>query len=141
MLRLNQIALQRGDTFLDLPSEKQTYSLNLSASKSTMFLNQLKDFIAKKIVKKELSNAGLMVSESPVKTIGILFDETYFHEKEALVGELVSSGIPAQNIVILVFKDKVKKNEDAGYPVFSHKDIKWTAKIDNLEVNQFIAKI
>ena len=105
-----------------------------------MFLNQLKDFIAKKIVKKELSNAGLTVSESPVKTIGILFDETYFHEKKALVAELVAAGISAENISILVFKDKVKKNDDTGYPVFSHKDIKWTAKIDNLEVNQFIAK-
>lgn len=105
-----------------------------------MFLNQLKDFIAKKIVKKELSNAKLVASEGHIETIGILFDETYFHEREALIAELIANGIHAENIEILVFKNKIKKNETFDYPVFSHKDIKWTAAIDKLEVKEFIKK-
>lgn len=105
-----------------------------------MFLNQLKDFIAKKIVKKELSNAKLAASEGPIETIGILFDETYFHEREALISELVANGIHAENIEILVFKNKIKKNETFDYPVFSHKDIKWMATIDKLEIKEFIKK-
>ncbi len=105
-----------------------------------MFLNQLKDFIAKKIVKKELSNAKLASAEGAIKTIGILFDETYFHERESLVAELVANGIAPENIEILVFKNKIRKNETIDYPAFSHKDFSWTATIDKAEVKEFIAR-
>jgi hypothetical protein len=105
-----------------------------------MFLNYLKDFITKKIVKKELSNAIPATVDGKVKTVGILFDETYFHEREALVNELIANGIASDNINVLVFKDRIKKNETFDYPVFSHKDIKWTASIDRFEVKEFIQK-
>jgi hypothetical protein len=105
-----------------------------------MFLNYLKDFSTKKIVKNHLSNARLSPASGRIKTVGILFDETYFYEREALVAELVANGIEPGNIEILVFKDKVKKNETFDYPVFSHKDFSWTATIDKAEVKAFIAK-
>ncbi|HEX9980319.1 MAG TPA: hypothetical protein VGB50_07120 [Flavobacterium sp.] len=103
-----------------------------------MFLNYLKDFTTKKIVKNGLSNATLAKSENIIKTVGILFDETYFYEREALVSELINNGIDPRNISILVFKDKIKKNETFDYPVFSHKDFSWTATIDKREVKEFI---
>lgn len=105
-----------------------------------MFLNYLKDFSTKKIVKNSLSNAKLRSSENHIKTVGILFDETYFYEREALVAELVANGINENDIAILVYKDKVKKNEVFDYPVFSHKDFSWTATIDKREVKEFIAR-
>jgi len=103
-----------------------------------MFLSYLKDFVTKKIVKKELSNTAPAPVEGLVKTVGILFDETYFREREALVAELVANGISPDAISILVFKDRIKNNEAFDYPVFSHKDIKWTAAIDKPEVKAFI---
>lgn len=103
-----------------------------------MFLNHLKDFVAKKIVKKELASAVSAPADGKVKTVGILFDETYFKEREALVAELVANGIQPEDITVLVFKDRIKKNETFDYPVFSHKDIKWTAAIDNPDIKAFI---
>ena len=105
-----------------------------------MFLNHLKDFTTKKIVKNSLSNAKLVPSSNVIKSVGIIFDETYFHEREALVAELVNNGIEENNIQILAFRDKIKKSETFDYPVFSHRDISWTATIDKREIKDFVAK-
>jgi hypothetical protein len=105
-----------------------------------MFLNYLKNFFTKKIVKNTLSNVKNISSDTTIKTVGIVFDETYFYEKEALVYELVDNGILESNIQILVFKDKIKKNEVFDYPTFSHKDLSWTATFDKSEVKEFVAR-
>lgn len=105
-----------------------------------MFLNYLKNFFTKKIVKDTLLNVKHIESDDYIKTVGIIFDESYFYEKEALVQELVKNGILESNIKILVFKDKIKKNELFDYPTFSHKDLSWTATFDKSEVKDFIAQ-
>jgi len=105
-----------------------------------MFLNYLKNFFTKKKVKDTLSNVKLLPTDDFIKTVGIVFDETYFYEKEALVQELVLNGILENNIKILVFKDKIKKNEVFEYPTFSHKDLSWTATFEKSEVKDFIAQ-
>jgi hypothetical protein len=53
---------------------------------------------------------------------------------------LVQNGIEEQCVKILVFKDKIKKNETFDYPVFSNKDLSWTATFDKSEVKEFIAQ-
>jgi hypothetical protein len=103
-----------------------------------MFLNYLKDFSTKKIVKNSLSNVKHLSSDSIIKTVGIIFDESYFYERESLVNELIKNGIDESNIKILVYKDKIKKNEVFDYPVFSHKDLSWTGTLDKKEVKDFI---
>jgi hypothetical protein len=103
-----------------------------------MFLNYLKDFSTKKIVKNSLSNVKHLSSDSIIKTVGIIFDESYFYERESLVNELIKNGIDECNIKILVYKDKIKKNEVFDYPVFSHKDLSWTGTVDKKEVKDFI---
>jgi hypothetical protein len=105
-----------------------------------MFLNYLKNFFTKKIVKDTILNVKHIESDGNIKTVGIIFDESYFYEKEALVLELVKNGILESNIKILVFKDKIKKNELFDYPTFSHKDLSWTATFDKSEVKDFIAQ-
>lgn len=105
-----------------------------------MFLNHLKNFFTKKIVKDTILNVKHIESNDYIKTVGIVFDESYFYEKEALVQELVKNGIVENNIKILVFKDKIKKNEVFDYPTFSHKDLSWTATFDKSEVKDFIAQ-
>jgi hypothetical protein len=74
-----------------------------------MFLNYLKDFSTKKIVKNSLSNVKHLASDSTIKTVGIIFDETYFYEREAMVQELIQNGIAETAIQVLVFKNKIKK--------------------------------
>jgi hypothetical protein len=81
-----------------------------------------------------------IASDGPIKTVGIVFDETYFYEREALVEELVSNGILEKDIEILVFKDRIKKNEVFDYPTFSYKDLSWHATFDKPEVNNFTAQ-
>ncbi|TBX66609.1 hypothetical protein EZL74_10525 [Flavobacterium silvisoli] len=103
-----------------------------------MFLNYFKDFSTKKIVKNSLSNVKHLTTDGLIKTVGIVFDETYFYEREALVQELIQNGIEENNIKVLVYKDKIKKNETFEYPVFSHKDLSWHATFDKREVNDFI---
>jgi hypothetical protein len=105
-----------------------------------MFLNYLKNFFTQKIVKKSLSNVKHTAANSTISTVGIIFDETYFHEREALVKELIRNGIEENHIKILVFKNKIKKNELFEYPVFSNKDLSWTATFDKSEVKDFVAR-
>jgi UDP-N-acetyl-D-mannosaminuronate dehydrogenase len=105
-----------------------------------MFLNYLKSFFTKKIVKGSLANVKHTAADSKIHTIGIIFDESYFEEREALVLELVKNGIEQSNIKVLVFKDKIKKSERFDYPVFSNRDLSWTATFDKSEVKDFIAQ-
>ncbi len=105
-----------------------------------MFLNYLKNLFTKKIVKNSLSNVRPGSLETKIKTVGLLFDESYFHEKEALVKGILANGIDASNIELLVFKNRIKPNEKFEYPVFSHKDLSWKATFKNSDVREFIEK-
>jgi len=105
-----------------------------------MFLNYLKNFFTQKTVKKNLSNVKHIESPKSIETVGIIFDETYFYEREALVAELVKNGIQEANVNVLVFKDKIKNKETFDYPVFSHKDLSWRATFDKSEVKDFVAQ-
>jgi hypothetical protein len=105
-----------------------------------MFLNYLKNFFTQKIVKKSIANVNHIPLNKTIKTVGIIFDESYFYEKEALVAELIQNGIQESDINFLVFKDKIKKKETFDYPTFSHKDLSWTATFDKSDVKEFIAQ-
>ena len=64
--------------------------------------------------------------------------ESYFFEKEDLIKEFVANGISENNIKIIVYRDKLKKNEVFTQPTFSIKNINWNACISNPEINEFI---
>ena len=103
-----------------------------------MFLNYIKDYFLKRILKNSLQNVKSISSTSPIQTIGVLVDESYFFEKEALVNELIDNGISGNNIKIIVYKEKLKKNEVYSQPTFSTKHLGWKAEINHPEVNDFI---
>ena len=105
-----------------------------------MFLNYLKNFFTQKIVKKSIVNVNHIPLNKKIKTVGIIFDESYFNEKEALFAELVQNGIQDNDINFLVFKDIIKKKETFDYPTFCHKDLSWTATFDKSDVKEFIAQ-
>lgn len=103
-----------------------------------MFLNYIKNYFLKKILKKNLHNVKSISSEVPIETVGVLVDETYFSGKDALVKELIANGISEKNIKIVVYSDKLKKHEVYSQPTFSIKDLNWKAEIVNPIVNDFI---
>lgn len=102
-----------------------------------MFLNKIKDFWAKKNVKKRLLNVKHNSSNNYIKKVGLLIDESYFLERAKLINELVQNGIQNQNIELLVFRDKIKKNEIFDYPVFSSKDMTWNGAFDKEQITTF----
>ena len=103
-----------------------------------MFLNLIKDYFLKRILKNSLQNVKSSSSASKINTVGIVVDESYFFQKEALVEELVANGILEQNIKLIVYKDKFKKNETDSQPTFGIKHLNWKAEITESFVNEFI---
>jgi len=103
-----------------------------------MFLNYIKDFFLKRILKNNLHNVKSISSSVPVQTVGLLIDESYFFEKEVLVNEIIANGILESNIKILVYRDKLNKNELYSQPTFGIKHINWNTHITNSAINDFI---
>ena len=103
-----------------------------------MFLKYIKDYFLKRILKKNLQNVKGMASSVSIQTVGLLIDESYFFEKEALVQELISNGIVESNIKVIVYSDKLKKNEVYSQLTFSIKHLNWKSEITNPAVNDFI---
>jgi hypothetical protein len=103
-----------------------------------MFLNYVKDFSVKKILKNSLHNVKSSSLSTSIQTVGLLIDSSYFSEKEALINELIANGISENNIKVIVYKDKFKKTDIDTHPVFGTKDLNWKGDITDLQVNDFV---
>lgn len=103
-----------------------------------MFLKYIKDYFLKRILKNNLQNVKSISSAVSIQTVGLLIDESYFFEKEALVEELKAQGILENNIKLVVYKDKLRKNQSYPQPTVSIKHLNWKAEITNPTVNDFI---
>ena len=105
-----------------------------------MFLKFIKDFGLKKIIKKGLSGYKPTASPDVVNTVGILVDESYFFDKEALIAELVANGIQLSAIETLSFKEKIKPKEIVECCHFTRKDISMNGTFEKEDVAEFINK-
>lgn len=103
-----------------------------------MFLNFIKDYFLKRILKNNLHNTKSNSSSAKINTVGLLIDESYFLEKDALIYQLVNAGILEHNINVIVYRDKLRKNEVCSQPTFSIKHLNWKAEITNPIVVDFI---
>lgn len=103
-----------------------------------MFLNQIRDFFINNTIKKKLTDSLPDFNSNMIKKIGILIDQSTFSKSEAVVKELVDKGFDANEIVILVYKDKIYKNEIIGCASYSSKDLNWSGNFANADVNYFI---
>lgn len=102
-----------------------------------MLIKFLKEISLKNILKSNLKNVKPSILGTPIKTVGVIIDETYFVEKENLTNILVQSGIKPENITVIVFKDKIKKNEIFEKPTFSNRDLSWNGDFKVNFVNEF----
>ncbi len=105
-----------------------------------MFLDFIKDFFIKRTLKKSLSNVNNNFSSEKVQLIGILIDESDFDKTEALLQKINENTIVKNNISLLIYKDKIKKEEVIKYPFLSWKDVSWIGSIEKPEVKQFMAQ-
>ncbi|TGD58190.1 DUF6913 domain-containing protein [Flavobacterium humi] len=103
-----------------------------------MFIKYIKELSVKKILKSNLHNVTPSSLTSPIKTIGILVDESYFMDKEQLIEEIAANGIRKDDIKMIVFKDKIKKNETFAYPAFSNKNMGWKGDLTLDSITEFI---
>ena len=103
-----------------------------------MFLNYIKDYFLKRILRNSLHNVKSISSEVSIQTVGVLIDETHFSQKDVLVKELIANGISEKNIKIVVYRDKIKKDEVYSQPTFSIKDLNWKAEIINPTLTDFV---
>ncbi|WP_035671637.1 hypothetical protein [Flavobacterium sp. 83] len=103
-----------------------------------MFLNYIKDFSVKKILKNSLHNVKSSSLSTSIQTVGLLIDSSYFTEKEALINDLIANGISQDNIKVLVYKDKFKKSDAYTHPTFGAKYLNWKGEIADSQVNDFV---
>ena len=105
-----------------------------------MFLNYLKNIFTKKRIKKRLSNVDVAISDDKIHTVGIIFDENYYDDQDKMIQTLASVGISTTKVQVLVLRNKVKKSDNFGYPVFTPNDLSWRATFDKSEVREFVAQ-
>lgn len=105
-----------------------------------MFLNYIKEFSVKKILNSDLPDVNHNVVSGIIKTVGLITHQRYFSETEALVKELVATGISEGDIEIVYYIDSGRSNNRKPGTIFSSKDLKWNAEIDNTELRAFIHK-
>ncbi|GEL11244.1 hypothetical protein SAMN05192550_2131 [Flavobacterium glycines] len=105
-----------------------------------MFLDYLKGFSVKKIVKNSLLNVknGLFLSD--IKTVGLIIDESYFKDTQSLINEIVLNGIAKENIELLLFKSKVSVDFGIKTIKLESSHLNWKAQITNKEVIEFLEK-
>lgn len=103
-----------------------------------MFLNYIKDFSVKKILKNSLHNVKSSSLSTSIQTVGLLVDASSFSKKEALIKALIANGISESNIKVIVYKDKFKKSDTHSYPAFEAKHLNWKGEISDPQVTDFV---
>lgn len=103
-----------------------------------MFLNQIKEFSLKRILKKSFLNNNQNLDVKAIKSVGLLINEKKFLHKTELIDELVNNGFKKENIKILVFNDKINSNQVLVYPTFSLKHVSLSGKFNENVVKDFI---
>ena len=103
-----------------------------------MFLNYIKEFSVKRSIKKGLLNVTNETKSGTVKKVGLIIDETSFTDGELLINELLLNGILKENIKVVVYNDRLTKNNAATQTIFSLKDLNWNATFNNGLINDFI---
>ena len=104
-----------------------------------MFLNYIKAFSVKRIIKNKLQNERRNPDSSAIKTVGIIVDESNVKIGKDLVAFLVEQGIKVQDVQVLAYRDRIKKNSVQIHPTISAKDLNWNATFSSAIANDFIA--
>lgn len=105
-----------------------------------MFLDYLKRFSVKKIVKNSLLNVKSSSFFGNIKTIGLVVDESHFANTQSLVNEFVANGIAEKDIELLLYKGKSNISFVSTVTKLESSHLNWKGHINNQAVSDFIAK-
>jgi len=100
----------------------------------------LKHNLIRKITNKNLNTRDLSQINAPLKTLGILVDETVFQDFEALYNYSTSLGIQRKDIKIFSFVEFKKKAPSLRQDQISNKDFSWSGAVNNLNAQEFLSK-
>jgi hypothetical protein len=103
-----------------------------------MFLNQIKNLIVNRALRNCIVNVKPIDFIEPIKTVGLLIDESCFFYKEKLIDEIVKNGINVNNIKVIAYRESFKEKGVYSYPTFGLKDFNFNAKVNDKEINDFI---
>jgi hypothetical protein len=104
-----------------------------------MFLNYIKDFFVKRILKKNFQSTRSSLGSDIIRTVGLLVDESSSLAANIIVASLISQGILKQNIDVLVYNEKQKKDKNHKLPSYSIGDLNWDGSLRSGTANEFIA--
>lgn len=105
-----------------------------------MFLNYLKEFLVRKILKNSLLNVKSSSFSGNIKTVGLIVGKSYFNHTQSLIKELVINGVAEENIELLIYKSKLNVNFASSVTKLEPGHLNWKAQIKNEAVNKFLAK-
>ncbi len=103
-----------------------------------MFLNYIKEFSLKRILKNGLKIVINNPNITAIQSVGLLVDESNFTRTESLIEEIVANGIRKDKIEVIVFKDKLNQNQVFSHPTFNNKHIGFDGKFKEKVVLHFI---
>ena len=66
-----------------------------------MFLNQIKEFSLKRILKKSFLNNNQNLDVKAIKSVGLLISEKKFLHKTELIDELVNNGFKKEKLLTI----------------------------------------
>ena len=103
-----------------------------------MFLKIIKNFLLKNKVSKLLSNAPANHSADIIQSVGLIFDGNLNIELENVLKELVEHGIDENQIKVLIFKNKINKNEVFKHELVTYKEFNWSGELTHSKAELFL---
>ncbi len=103
-----------------------------------MFLNYFKNLLLKYTLRNKWQDVSALSGTSAICSVGLLIDETNFFEKEQLIKELISNGLSANSVSILVYRDTIDKKEVYSQYTFNSSILDWKGTIGDAVVTEFI---
>ena len=102
-----------------------------------MFLKIIKNFLLKNKVSKLLSNTPANHSAGIIQSVGVIFDGNLNIELENVLKELVEHGIDENQIKVLIFKNKINKNEVFKHELVTYKEFNWSGELTHSKAELF----
>ena len=85
-----------------------------------------------------LSNTPANHSAGIIQSVGVIFDGNLNIELENVIKELVEHGIDENQIKVLIFKNKINKNEVFKHEFVTYKEFNWSGELTHSKAELFL---
>ncbi len=103
-----------------------------------MFIDYLKNFVIKKIIRKSLS-ANIVPSDvHKIKTVGIVLDQAFLNFMPKLKQNLHAYGILEENIEIIIRNSPSKSEITSKYTSFNSSTVTWAGTFSDENIEKFV---